>query len=51
MMETILEILVIILLLDLIVVLSVGAVWFCLWAYQTIIKELWQEIKEAQEEE
>lgn len=46
MMDTILGILMIILLLDLIVVVTLGAVWFCLWAYKTIIKELWQEIKE-----
>lgn len=50
MTDTILGILAIILLLDLVVVMSVGAVWFCLWAYKTIIKELWQEIKQAQEE-
>lgn len=46
MIDTILGILAIILLLDLIVAVTLGVVWFCLWAYKTIIKELWQEIKE-----
>ena len=47
MIDTILGILAIIFLLDLIVIVTVGAVWFCLWAYKTIIQELWQEIKQV----
>lgn len=55
MIETILGILAIILLLDLIVVATVGAVWFCLhFINEFLIDELWneikQKIKQAQEE-
>ena len=50
MIDTILGILAIILLLDLVVLMSVGVVWFCLWIYKMIITELWQEIKQAQGE-
>lgn len=46
MIDTILGILAIIFLLDLIVIVTVGAVWFCLWVFK-MTKELWQEIKEA----
>lgn len=49
MIDTILGILAIILLLDLVVLMSVGVVWFCLWMFK-MTKELWQEIREAQEE-
>lgn len=45
MIDTILGILAIILLLDLVAVLIVGSVWFCLWVF-TLIDELWDEIKE-----
>ena len=48
MIDTILGILAIIFLLDLIIIVTVGAVWFCLWVFK-MTKELWQEIKEAQE--
>ena len=50
MIDTILGILMIICLADVIIVISVGAVWFCLWMFK-MTKELWQEIREAQEEE
>lgn len=45
MIDTILGILAIILLLDLVAVLIVGSVWFCLWTF-IFINELWEEIKE-----
>lgn len=49
MIETISGILLIIILTDLVFIATVGVVWLSLWMF-SCIKELWEEIKEVQEE-